>query len=142
MLRRADQRDLGWLETALIGILSHPTQSKGLGGWSVHKLRDAVQLNQVWVYSDSSALIVRETPVGFEIDLIMTMGGKQKRGLASALLVEWINSLENCEVWLEFHEANIIARKLYEKHGFRQVGIRKNYYPDGGSAVLCTLLVG
>lgn len=39
---------------------------------------------------------------------------------------------------LEVRESNIPAIALYEKHGFKKVGIRKNYYSGNESAVLMT----
>lgn len=36
-------------------------------------------------------------------------------------------------LWLEVRESNERAQQLYERHGFRRVGQRRNYYPsDGG----------
>ena len=43
------------------------------------------------------------------------------------------------ELWLEVHEANGPARKLYEKVCFVEVGKRPRYYADGGTAVLYNL---
>ncbi len=37
---------------------------------------------------------------------------------------------------MEVSVKNIPARGLYEKLGFRKVGIRKRYYPDGSDAIL------
>jgi [ribosomal protein S18]-alanine N-acetyltransferase len=34
-------------------------------------------------------------------------------------------------LWLEVRESNAPARRLYERHGFKQVGLRKGYYPAG-----------
>ena len=34
--------------------------------------------------------------------------------------------------FLEVRFSNIPAQKLYEKYGFKKVGIRKNYYEDNG----------
>ena len=34
-------------------------------------------------------------------------------------------------LWLEVRESNAPARRLYESHGFTQVGVRKGYYPTG-----------
>jgi [ribosomal protein S18]-alanine N-acetyltransferase len=34
-------------------------------------------------------------------------------------------------LWLEVRKSNLPARRLYESHGFAQVGLRKGYYPDG-----------
>jgi len=37
---------------------------------------------------------------------------------------------------LEVSEKNTPALRLYEKVGFKRVGMRKNYYPDGSNALL------
>lgn len=37
---------------------------------------------------------------------------------------------------LEVRESNQKAQKLYERFGFRKVGMRKNYYSDGENAVI------
>lgn len=34
-------------------------------------------------------------------------------------------------LWLEVRESNAPARRLYERYGFAQVGLRKGYYPAG-----------
>jgi ribosomal-protein-alanine N-acetyltransferase len=43
------------------------------------------------------------------------------------------------ELWLEVHEGNLGARKLYEKLGFKLSGRRPSYYKDGAAALLFTL---
>ncbi len=35
-------------------------------------------------------------------------------------------------LWLEVRESNEGARRLYERHGYRRVGLRKGYYPAAG----------
>lgn len=40
------------------------------------------------------------------------------------------------KVVLEVRESNARAIRFYEKHGFRQVGRRKGYYPDSGEDAL------
>ncbi len=37
---------------------------------------------------------------------------------------------------LEVRVTNTPARNLYEKHGFREIGVRKGYYQDGEDAVV------
>ena len=32
-------------------------------------------------------------------------------------------------LWLEVRTANARARRLYERFGFREIGIRRGYYP-------------
>jgi ribosomal-protein-alanine N-acetyltransferase len=34
-------------------------------------------------------------------------------------------------LWLEVRAGNLRARRLYERRGFRQVGLRRGYYPAG-----------
>jgi len=42
-------------------------------------------------------------------------------------------------MFLEVRVTNIVARKLYSKTGFEEVGLRKNYYQDNGEdAILMT----
>lgn len=51
--------------------------------------------------------------------------GKQLlQGLIDALAAQQIQTL-----WLEVRESNRPARALYEKIGFNEVTLRKNYYP-------------
>ena len=33
-------------------------------------------------------------------------------------------------IWLEVRESNARAREVYLRHGFAEVGLRKNYYPN------------
>lgn len=41
-------------------------------------------------------------------------------------------------IQLEVHEKNLKALKIYNQVGFKHVGTRKNYYKDGGAALLMT----
>ena len=34
-------------------------------------------------------------------------------------------------LWLEVRTSNQRALQIYERHGYRRVGLRKGYYPDG-----------
>lgn len=55
----------------------------------------------------------------------------QRKGFGSLLLKTLIKNLKERNIntlWLEVRESNS-ARKLYEKLGFNEVDIRKNYYP-------------
>lgn len=52
-------------------------------------------------------------------------------GIASALVGEMISYLkeEGCRfIFLEVRESNDAAKRLYEKFGFKVLGVRKNYY--------------
>ena len=55
----------------------------------------------------------------------------RRRGIAEALVVRLIEELKirgNHSLMLEVRVSNAAARSLYEKMGFQQVGLRKNYY--------------
>lgn len=69
----------------------------------------------------------------------------QGQGFGEMLLRRLISDLQKKNIatlWLEVRQSNP-AQKLYEKLGFNQVDIRKNYYPtpDGGreNAVIMAL---
>ena len=53
----------------------------------------------------------------------------RKKGIASEILKNLISSSKAFEkIFLEVRESNTAAICLYEKHGFKKCGIRKNFY--------------
>jgi len=46
-------------------------------------------------------------------------------------LALWARSLGAQWLWLEVRVSNTRAIVIYEAHGYRRVGLRKNYYPAG-----------
>lgn len=70
---------------------------------------------------------------------------RQGQGLARRMLdaLGLLARARGChQVWLEVRESNARARRLYERYGFIQSGLRRGYYPaDGGreDAILMTL---
>lgn len=55
----------------------------------------------------------------------------RRQGIADALIDELLSRAKMLElsfVTLEVRDSNQSARALYEKHGFTEVGLRKNYY--------------
>jgi [ribosomal protein S18]-alanine N-acetyltransferase len=66
----------------------------------------------------------------------------RRRKIASYFLLTLIQyAKENgaCQLTLEVRESNVLARLLYEKHGFYRVGTRRAYYQDNGEDA-CILL--
>jgi [ribosomal protein S18]-alanine N-acetyltransferase len=58
--------------------------------------------------------------------------GAQGRGHARFLigaLLDLCRAHAARELWLEVRESNARARRIYERMGFVQVGVRKGYYP-------------
>ncbi|MBO9689290.1 MAG: ribosomal protein S18-alanine N-acetyltransferase [Mitsuaria chitosanitabida] len=70
---------------------------------------------------------------------------RQGQGLARRMLdaLGLLSRARGChQIWLEVRESNVRARQLYDRYGFAQSGLRRNYYPaDGGreDAILMTL---
>ncbi len=55
----------------------------------------------------------------------------RNQGIAELLLKNILSelSVSNCEyLYLEVRASNLAARRLYERAGFSNIGIRKNYY--------------
>ena len=66
-----------------------------------------------------------------ELELIMVSPQARRQGLAQGLMQAWFASIESIPVhlcMLEVRESNQAALALYQKLGFAQVGLRKNYY--------------
>ena len=78
-------------------------------------------------------LIARWAASEWEIENVVVADGVQRRGVASDLIVEVLNIARArgaAEIFLEVRDSNIAARRLYEKHGFKRNGQRKDYYHD------------
>ncbi|MBP5534044.1 MAG: GNAT family N-acetyltransferase [Alphaproteobacteria bacterium] len=69
---------------------------------------------------------------------ILTLGvvpDARKKGVASSLLKHSFDELKKAgvkEIFLDVNVNNLAARKLYEKAGFEQISVRKNYYDEAG----------
>ena len=80
-----------------------------------------------------------------EVTIMNIVVKKDKRNLGiGSLLLEKIigySKIHNAtSITLEVNEKNIPAIKLYEKYGFKQVGIRKKYYNNEDNAILMDLV--
>jgi ribosomal-protein-alanine N-acetyltransferase len=66
----------------------------------------------------------------------------RRRGLAAGLLQGLIRQAEieqlRC-LTLEVREGNLAARALYNRHGFVEVGLRRNYYADNNENAIIML---
>lgn len=82
-------------------------------------------------------VLYRETPDVWEISLVVTHPQYRRRGCMESLLGHLVAAKgQERAIWLEVHEENISAQKLYEKLGFREVRRRPRYYKDGATAIL------
>jgi ribosomal-protein-alanine N-acetyltransferase len=67
----------------------------------------------------------------WEIENVVVTTKFQQRGIANTLvraLIERAKSETVSAILLEVRESNLPARRLYERHGFREVGRRRAYY--------------
>jgi ribosomal-protein-alanine N-acetyltransferase len=82
-------------------------------------------------------VLYREVPDAWEISLVATHPHFQRRGVMEQLIRHMIAAKGQArELWLEVHESNESAQKLYEKLGFKLTGRRPRYYKDGATALL------
>lgn len=85
-----------------------------------------VKDNQIIGFAICQMVLDEATLFNIAIEPVM-----QHKGLGTFLLQELMERLKGKGIqtlWLEVRESNP-ARWLYEKHGFNEVDIRKNYYP-------------
>ena len=80
-----------------------------------------------------------------EVNIMNIVVRKDKRNLGiGSLLLEKIidfSEIHNAtSITLEVNEKNVPAIRLYEKYGFKQVGIRKKYYNNEDNAILMDLV--
>ncbi len=75
-----------------------------------------------------------------ELFFIYVSAKARRRGLADQLLTEFCeHALHDwsCErVMLEVRLGNLAAQRLYQKHGFGKVAVRKRYYQNGEDALI------
>jgi ribosomal-protein-alanine N-acetyltransferase len=73
------------------------------------------------------------------IQNIAVTASYQGRGLGTVLLGDLLQEARrrNCaEVWLEVRTDNDSAQRLYRRHGFEPVGVRRGYYQPGNHDAL------
>jgi len=73
----------------------------------------------------------------------------QRRGHARAMLDELVResrALGAQRLWLEVRTSNLRAQEIYRRYGFREVGLRRGYYPAGAlareNAIVMSLILG
>jgi ribosomal-protein-alanine N-acetyltransferase len=64
----------------------------------------------------------------------------RRRSLGNQMLVAFCEHAQrdwSCDrVVLEVRPSNLAAQRLYEKHGFEKIGLRKRYYQNGEDALI------
>lgn len=109
-------------------VQSHP--------WTKTQFEESVGSYQNTVYEVNGKVVgfCILQPVLDEANLLL-MGvhpNQQGKGVGYKLLDESIALLKNdpVQIFLEVRESNLAAIGLYEKSGFHQIDLRRNYYPN------------
>ena len=130
-IRRSLPADAKEIAAAEAAIFSDP--------WSERDITDAISQTGSMCYTAISGgtvvayIIGRQISPEGEIYRIATLPSHRRRGIAYRLLdyavkCERGRGLES--LFLEVRELNIPARNLYKSYGFREIGLRKNYYKN------------
>jgi ribosomal-protein-alanine N-acetyltransferase len=84
-------------------------------------------------------ICLRRMPDGWHLLKIAVAPALRRRGIATWLLTECFGQarFEGTErMVLELRPSNFPAKALYERLGFRKIGIRQKYYPETGEDAL------
>lgn len=106
--------------------------------WSAQSFREAFESENITIYTAHSSdgklcgfacLMV----IDFEAELlnIAVAGSCRRQGVGDMLMRHIIREAERrnvTNIFLEVRQSNTAAQRLYEKHGFDALGVRKKYY--------------
>jgi len=104
--------------------------------WSKQQFQESLASYQCTVYEQANQVVgfCILQPVLDEANLLLMAihPSQQGKGLGYTLLDDSIQQLKNnpIQIFLEVRESNSAAIRLYEKTGFHQIDLRKNYYPN------------
>ena len=132
MIRLMQAADLSQVARIENLVQTHP--------WSLQQFQESIQCYHSTVIEEAGQVVgfCILQPVLDEANLLLMAihPSQQGKGLGYQLLDASLAQLKNnpIQVFLEVRESNQAAIALYEKSGFHQIDLRKNYYPkpDGG----------
>ncbi|HEX9110910.1 MAG TPA: ribosomal protein S18-alanine N-acetyltransferase [Terriglobales bacterium] len=119
----------------LPAILAIEQQAASAAHWPAEEYERLVKTGVVLVAERTGKLrgfVCAKTVAGeWEIENIVVASEFLRQGIADRLMQALVEQAENgaaSRILLEVRESNRPARRLYEKHAFREVGRRRNYY--------------
>lgn len=136
------------------GIRALAQQAASAAHWSEEEYANLVSTAIVLVAEQEGEIcgMVCAKPVAgeWELENIVVAAGILRRGVADALMRELLAAIQPVlqvraacslganlgssaapsNIFLEVRESNVPARRLYEKHGFRETARRRNYYQN------------
>lgn len=106
--------------------------------WTAGIFRDCIRVGySCWVYEIDEVVqaygLISMAAQEAHILNICVSPDHQGEGLGKKMLYKLLDVAESNDtesVFLEVRVSNEIAKQLYEKEGFNQLGIRPNYYPS------------
>jgi len=132
MIRLMQAADVEVVAKIEKSVQSHP--------WTLKQFEDAVTAYQstvIEVQGQVAGFCILQ-PVLDEANLLLMAidPAQQGQGLGYQLLEASVVMLKNnpVQIFLEVRESNLAAIKLYEKSGFHQIDLRKNYYPNSNGS--------
>ena len=127
MIRLMQKADLQAVVEIEQHVQSHP--------WSSKQFEESIDSYQATVIEQHGEVVgfCILQPVLDEANLLLMAihPSRQGKGLGFKLLDQSITLLKNnpIQIFLEVRESNLSAIALYEKSGFHQIDLRRNYYP-------------
>ena len=124
-------------EAHVVSVAAIEKECFGVDAWSeksvASELTNQLSLWLVAVDGDRVAGYVGSQTVCDETDMmnVAVTADYRRQGLGEKLvlaLVEELKAMGSQCLTLEVRDSNTPARTLYEKLGFQQIGLRKNYY--------------
>lgn len=113
-------------------------------GWHADEFSALLAQPYTATFTAQGGFALTRTLVGeTELLTLAVSPTQQRRGIASKLLIQWIDAAQKIakSAFLEVAADNHAAIALYGKHGFTQVGLRKAYYARAvGPAVDAALM--
>ncbi len=121
-------------------ILQAPSEGLAwFSTWTLIQIREEIERSWNRGYFENGKLIgfifAREQDMGLEITNLGTRLENRRQGVMKTLLAELLRMRPREDIWLEVHEKNAPAIKMYESLGFQEVGRRKRYYNDASAAI-------
>lgn len=104
-------------------------------GWSERNYQDSIEADHAFYcleQEDAGFAVVMPLLDEAELLNIVIAAPQQGQGLGQVLLSGVLQQLrqQGCQrILLEVRASNTPARRLYQRCGFRETGLRKHYYP-------------
>lgn len=114
--------------------------------WDLHSIESAIKLNTFrgYIIENNEGEIVGYYGYSFvvpeaDLETVAVISKERGNGYGNIILEHFIKECEEKEIlyqYLEVREDNDVAKNLYKKYGFINIGKRKNYYGKNKDAIV------